>query len=131
MNDEQQARVLDLVTGLPWDDFDQAICVMELTLRLALEATREAFLTWEDAAADSDFEDEFSLTPSQVQELSPDWRLAYVARLLRSLALSYGVSAEFGGGALVGETRMATPAAILRGLNDISWLPTTAEQGGP
>src|SRR5436853_575689 len=82
---EHQRAVLDLVKGLPWADVDGAICDMESALRLALEA----FVTWEEAAENQGFEDEFSLTPSQVRDLSPEWRLAYVARLLRTLALSY------------------------------------------
>jgi hypothetical protein len=131
MNEEQRTRVFDLVSELPWADFDAAILDQELNLRLALEATQEAFLMWEAAAKDNGFEDEFSLTPSQVRELPSKWRLAYVARLLRNLALSYGVSTEFGGGPLVGADYPATPAAILRGLNDISWTPGTRKRDVP
>jgi hypothetical protein len=47
--------------------------------------------------------------------------------LLRTLALNYGVSTEFAADSLVGEARSETPAAILRGLNDISWTPVTPE----
>jgi hypothetical protein len=52
-------------------------------------------------------------------------RLSYVARLLRSLALDYGVSAEFGNGrgGLVGQGHTTSPAGLLRGLNDSSWMP--------
>jgi hypothetical protein len=61
--------------------------------------------------------------------MSPEDIGAYVARLLRSLALSYGVSAEFGDdrGGLVGEAHEQSPAALLRGLNDILWLPTATK----
>jgi len=131
MRVEQQAQVVKLIAELPWADVDGAICDMELSLRLALEATQEAFLMWEAAAEDNGFGDEFSLTPRQLRDLSPEWRLAYVARLLRSLALSYGVSTEFGGSSLVGEASGATPAAIVRGLNDISWMPCTTERDIP
>jgi hypothetical protein len=41
MNAEQRARVLHLVSELPWADIDDAIRDMELCLRLALEATQE------------------------------------------------------------------------------------------
>ena len=127
MNAEQQAEVIDLVSEQPWDDIDAAIRDMETALRLALAATGEAFLIWEERADNAGFQDEFSLTPDQLEDLSLEWRLAYIARLLRSLALSYGISAEFGGGRLVGEERSATPAAILRRLNDISWTQTTTQ----
>ena len=47
---------------------------------------------WAEAAEEHGFEDELSLTQAQLEELPPEWRLADVARLLRSLALNYGVS---------------------------------------
>jgi hypothetical protein len=54
-----------------------------------------------------------------------DEKLSYVARLLRSLTLDYGVGAEFGGkrGGLVGEAHTSSPAALLRSLNEIAWMP--------
>jgi hypothetical protein len=54
-----------------------------------------------------------------------DEKLSCVARLLRSLALAYGVSAEFRGkrGGLVGEAHTSSPAALVRSLNDIAWMP--------
>jgi hypothetical protein len=128
MSTEQQARVVGLVSKLAWGSVDDALRDMELALRLALEATREAFRMWEESADDEGFEDEFALTPDQVRNLSPEWQLAYVSSLLRTLALSYGVSAGLGGGPLVGEADTNTPAILLRGLNDISWMPTTSER---
>jgi hypothetical protein len=54
-----------------------------------------------------------------------DEKLAYLARLLRSLALAYGVSAEFGDGrgGLACQAHTTSPAALLRSLNDITWIP--------
>ena len=124
----QEERALDLLAELPWADVDAAIRGMEECLRLALEATGESFRMREEGAEENGFGDEFSLTQTLLDEPSPEWPLAYVARLLRSLALNYGVSAEFGGGPLVREAAAATPAAILRELNDISWIPLTTEQ---
>lgn len=126
MNEQQQQEALSLLTGLPWGDFDDAIREMEGCLRLALEATVAAFWMWEEEVEEIRFEDEFSLTPSQVDQLSPEWRLAYVARLLRSLALFYGVGTELGGGPPVGEACPDSPAAISRDLNDVSWISVTA-----
>lgn len=128
VNVEQQGRVLDLVKELPWADVDGAICGLEEALRLALEATDDAFTHWETVANDIGVEDEFSLAPDQVRDLSLEERLAYLARLVRSLALNYGVGAGFGDGTHVGEEHPYTPAAILRGLNDISWMPCTTER---
>ena len=131
MNAEQQERVLDLVAELPWADVDNAICGLEDALRLALEATDAAFPHWETVAEDIGVEDEFSLTPDQVRDLSPHERLAYLARLVRTLALNYGVRAGFGDGTHIGDEHPYTPAAILRGLNDISWTPCTPERDVP
>jgi len=39
MNHEQQAQVIDLVAAQPWADLDAAIVGMELSLRLAPDAT--------------------------------------------------------------------------------------------
>src|SRR4051812_31590841 len=88
MNAEQETRVRDLLADLPWDDLDGALRVMEECLRLALDATRHALVRW-DEEADDRFSNEFSLTSAQVDDLPLEFRLAYVARLVKSLALNY------------------------------------------
>lgn len=73
------------------------------------------------------FGDEFELSAEQVAELDDEWRLAYIARLLHSAALTYGVSPSVPGrtrdGELVtppaSESYPASPARLVRGLNDI------------
>jgi hypothetical protein len=124
-NAEQQGRTRELIEKLPWGDVDSALCGMEEALRLAMEATRDDFRYWEMHVEEAGFVDEFSLTPEEVAELSPEWRLAYVARLLRSLAMAYGVSTDYARNeaGLVGENNEYGPAELLRGLNDISWMP--------
>jgi hypothetical protein len=131
MHVEQQQRVLDLVTDLPWADVEGAICCVEDALRLALEATEDAFPMWEAVAEDNGFDDEFSLGPSQVRDLSPEERLAYVARLVRTVMLNYGVDDRFGDRPSVREAPSWTPAGILHGLNDISWTPVTSDRDVP
>ena len=50
-----------------------------------MEATTGAFLLWQaDDAGEQLFGDEFTLTAQQVADLDPEWRLAYVARLIRT-----------------------------------------------
>lgn len=113
---------------MAWGDMDNAIRGLEICLRRALKATGEDFARWENdlgpGLEQAGF-DEFNLPRNLIEEMPLDERLAYVARLLRSLALDYGVSAEFGGGrgGLVGEAQTTSPAALLRGLNDIAWMP--------
>jgi hypothetical protein len=107
---------------------DNVIRGLEICLRLALEATFEDFLRWENdlgPAFEDDGNDEFTLPREVIRDMPPEERLAYVARLLRSFALDYGVGYEFGAGrrgGLVGET-----AALFRCLNDILWMPTAAK----
>jgi hypothetical protein len=69
---------------------------MEEALRLALEATSGDFYRWEEEIGpplEARGYDEFSLPEAFLQAMRTEEKLAYVARLLRSLALQYGVSA--------------------------------------
>jgi hypothetical protein len=70
---------------------DEAIRDVEETLDRALAATAGKFSLWE-AEGEDRYADEFSLTGEDVAEMSLEWRLAYVGRLVRTLALRYGVS---------------------------------------
>jgi hypothetical protein len=124
---EHRGRVLALVDDLPWADVDDAIRAMEECLRLALHATRHALALWDDVAESNRFADEFSLTAGQIEKLSPEWRLAYAARLIKSLALNYGLADFEGARGAGGELGSETPAGILRGLNDIAWTPMTSD----
>jgi hypothetical protein len=124
----QQQAALVAIERMAWGDMDSAIRDLELCLRRALEATAEDFVRWENDLAlrfEEDGFDEFNLPRSSIEEMPPEERLSYVARLLRSLALHYGVSAEIGGGrgGLVDEESAASPAGLLRSLNEISWMP--------
>jgi hypothetical protein len=124
MNVEQGVRVLELVNDLPWADVDGAICDFELNLRLLVDATRDSLLLWEAEADKRGFHDEYLLGADDVRDLSEEWQLAYIARLVQNLALMYGS----GDTSDAGEPARDTPAGLLRGLNDISWTPTTSER---
>jgi hypothetical protein len=126
----QQTEALALLEEMAWGDY---LRNMEGALRLALEATTDDFYGWEEElgpAMEADGYDEFSVPPARLEELSLEEKVAYVARLLRTLALAYGVSAEFGvgQGGLVGQAHQTSPASLLRGLNDVLWLPTAVEE---
>jgi hypothetical protein len=122
---EQQARARAVIESCAWGSMDDYILDMETALRRAMEATRDALAVWEARADDLGFEDEFELSADQVAELSDEWRLAYVARLLQTLALAYGVSPD------TFENHESCPAALFRGLNDILWMPVTTERDAP
>jgi hypothetical protein len=133
---DQQARAVALIHRMAWGDMDYAIRDVETVLGLAMEATRAEFLRWEHELGplfEAEGYDEFSVPATQVEEMSDGDKLAYVARLLRTLALSYGVDAGFGY-LVAGESPLerydrlehghgSSPAALLRGLNDITWMP--------
>jgi hypothetical protein len=125
-NSGQRGEAFALLEQMAWGDMDNYICTLETALGLALEATDDDFYRWEHelepTMQSEGCEDEFSVTAARLEQLTSDEKLAYVARLLMTLALAYGVS-EVRGGRLVGEATMP-PAALLRGLNDITWMPT-------
>jgi hypothetical protein len=114
LSDGQRERAVTLIESMAWADLDGSIIDMETALRRAIEATRDDFQRWEQDAEAFGFADEFSLTSETVAELSPEWRLAYVARLLRTVALSYGVSTEFGRPA--GSSTLSMPRASRAGV---------------
>jgi hypothetical protein len=124
-DEQQQLRASELIESMTWGDMDIAILVIYRSLLLALEATSSDFARWERDSESMGHYDEFSLTPDEVVALSDEWKLAYVARLLRSLALMFGVGTEFGNQVLVAEHEPLSPAGLLCGLNDIACMPLT------
>lgn len=123
----QQARAIELIQSMPWGDIDGAIRIIDEALLRAMQATADDFQRWEVHADDMGYVDEFSLTPDDVARMSNEWKLAYVARLLRSLAGMFGVGTEFGDQVLVAEHDPHSPAGLLRGLNDIASMPLIEE----
>jgi hypothetical protein len=121
---DRQARIeaLAAIERNPWGDAAQAVEGVDQGLLLAMEATTTAFLLWQvDDAGEQRFGDEFELTPQQVDDLDPEWRLAYVARLIRTLALYWGVATEFSSSALgTPEEEASCPGSLMRKLTAIT-----------
>jgi hypothetical protein len=131
-NPSQQTEAVALLEQMAWGDMDYAICGLEICLRRALDATAEEFLRWENdlrPAFEEDGYDEFNVPDDLIANMQPEDKLAYVGRLLRSLSDDYGVTVEFEGVrmGLRGHDSDSSPAVLLRGLNDILWMPM---QGG-
>jgi hypothetical protein len=136
----QQEAALVVIEQRAWGDMDNAIRDTETALMLAMDATRAEFLRWEEELGPA-FEkegigDEFLVPAARVEEMSDGDKLAYLARLLRTLAISYGVDPGFGY-LVPGESPLerydrlesatrSSPGGLLRGLLDISWMPCTA-----
>ena len=121
---DRQARVqaLAAIESRAWDDVSQAVKTTDRGLLLAMEATTGAFLLWQaDDAGEQLFGDEFTLTAQQVADLDPEWRLAYVARLIRTLALCWGVATEFSSSALGAlDEASSRPGSLMRNLTAIA-----------
>ncbi len=83
--------------AVPWGEWDGRFPDMEVALRLLLEATRDD-LHWYDEeleeAVEARWGDEFSVPLEVVAALKPGHKLAYLGRLIITLALSYGVSLD-------------------------------------
>jgi hypothetical protein len=128
LNWDQRHRVLHLIDGIAWGDMDRSICALEATLGLALKVTVDDLAHWEEELEPrlnaNGIQDEFSVPAEAVEAMSTEERLAYVARLIKTVGLVYGLYGGFSARAQelpVGADQ--SPAALLRGLNDISWLP--------
>jgi hypothetical protein len=104
---------------MTWGDLGPAIQDVEDCLRRALGATSADLRRWEDGDFEQRFGDEFSLSDAQVEELSSEDRLAYVARLLETLALMYGLWVRGPLGGLTGEVHSNSLAALLHGLDQL------------
>jgi hypothetical protein len=121
----QQRRTVELVEHtLATDDIESRLSDIAEALRLALEATRESYVQWHEQVETTCFSDEFALSRRQVEYLSPEWRLAYVARLIHTMALAYGVStADSWGARGPGYPQPAgspSIAGLVKGLVDIA-----------
>ena len=137
-SDAQRTAAIDLLESLPWGDVEQAIYGLEAALALAIEAVGGALRLWEDEGEER-FGDEFTLSAEQVASLDDEWRLAYIARLLDTARLGYGVSANGSPGRNT-EGEVTPPvswndhagsiAGLLRGLNDILYGVPPATRAG-
>lgn len=120
-SDDQRRRVAEAIESVAWGDTDRDIRCFEDVMRRAVEATRADADRW-DAELEDRYVDEFSVDPSDVADMDPGVRLAYVGRLVRTLALAWGVSAGYRGREAVGEASPRSLGHMVRTLNDISWL---------
>jgi hypothetical protein len=126
MDRHQQLEALAILDDQPWGDMDTDIRSIEAALERALQATASEFPLWEDQGEDR-YADEFSVTPEEIETMSPEWKLAYVGRLVRNLALCYGVkTGDFGDQPPLLEADAHSPGGLLRALNDLVMLPTTS-----
>ena len=89
LSDDQPRQVADAIESVAWGDIDRAIWSFEDAMRRGVEATRADADYW-DAELEGRYV-EFSVNSSDVEDMDPAVRLAYVGRLLRTLAMTWGV----------------------------------------
>lgn len=119
-DEADRRRAVELIESIAWGDFDLDLRTFEDALRRAVEATQSYAEAW-DAELYEQYGDEFSIDLDRRDGMDESHLLAYVGRLVRTVALLYGVSAW--GEDLVGQESAGSLASLLRGLNDITWIP--------
>lgn len=97
MTNHQKIEVMRALEAAPLADIETSLVGVEVVLELALQVTHDDFLRWEDEGAVLGYGDELALDTLEVAAMPTEWRLAYVARLLRTLALDLGIGTEFSG----------------------------------
>lgn len=118
LNPGERADVLHRVAGIPWGDTSGALEDIGECLERVLAATRAEFLLWEDRGEEIGL-DEFSLERRHVETMSPEWKLAYVARLVQSLAMAYGGAGLFSADDVSLELDPGSPGGLLHALDGI------------
>lgn len=93
LTNHQQQEVLRIVSKIPWGDVESALKVIDDGLAIAMRATREDFIRWEHHHDDAGFIDEFSI--ADISALATEWRYALTARVIRSIAMAYGVGTDY------------------------------------
>jgi hypothetical protein len=109
LTQDQEKQVLQIVRETPWGDVEGALETIDEGLSIAMRASQEEFLHWEENADRAGFPDEFSIV--DIADLSPEWRHALIARLLRSIAMAYGVGTDYARDA-IGEVNLDRTAAV-------------------
>jgi hypothetical protein len=128
LSERQEREAIAAIESCPWGDMEGHIRSVEKALERALEATAEEFPLWEEEGEER-YVDEFSVSEEDIAGMSAEWRLAYIARLLRSLALCYGVAtAEFGDAPPLLLAEPNSPGGLLRALNDLIMLPVMEDE---
>jgi hypothetical protein len=126
----QRTRALELVTRLPWGDLDREIWCLEQALCRGIAATEDAHELWEQAVQER-LGTELLVAPEQVADLSPEWTLAYVARLFRTAAWMYGIDPEgHTGQPPTLQESFGSIAELVRGLNDIRTIRVLEKETG-
>lgn len=112
-------RALELLEQMPWGDIEMNISDTKDALRRLVGATSAVADRWDEEFFDS-YGDEFSVPDETVTAMTETELLAYIARLVRSLALAYGVDAGLSNRQLRQTDNPDSPAALLQGLTNLA-----------
>src|SRR4051812_46530416 len=120
ISDSDLMRLRALAEDFAVEDFSYALSDMEKALLLAVEATKRLVDEWDEEGLGCD---EFSVPRETVESMSDRQRLIYVGQLVHTVCLRYGLG--HGDPKAVLEAAPSSPAQLLRGLNDLLYLPST------
>jgi hypothetical protein len=116
----QGRAVAELLAGTPWADISNAAMSVEIVLALLLRVTAGDFATWEEAAENAGYENEYDVTDADLSAMPGALRRGYVARLIRNVALDFGVGTEYGGDVGVRRGDRDSLAFLVRRFCDIA-----------
>lgn len=92
-DDARTGAILKVIDETPWGDIEVALRVIDEALTVAMNASRNGLHYWENNIDDSPWNDEFSV--KDPSGLTPEWRIALLARLLRTIAMAYGLRTDY------------------------------------
>jgi hypothetical protein len=122
-DEAQIRRAVETIQAATWGDIDGNLSGIHDGFTRLREVTRADLQVWEDYL-DGRLPDEFSISRQKIEELSEEWRNAYVARLVESLYILWCGYSE-------ADEHVSTPGQLVHALNDILWLPLVGKRGRP
>jgi hypothetical protein len=118
----QIARARKLLETTAWSDTHAAAKAVAEGLRYARELTQDDVIAGE-TELDGNRIDECAVHPQEARAMPTEWRLAHLARLIRSIAINYGLDPDERTAQPTDRLNSNSPAAVLAELDEIVHLP--------
>lgn len=93
---ERHARICRELSDFSWAETVASAHSVDEGLRLALEVMKSWGGRWDLAEASLGFSDEWSVDPKRMAELPDEHLLAWLQRILESIALMFGTETRWG-----------------------------------
>jgi hypothetical protein len=141
----QERAVLELLEATPWERIERALSTIDESLSAAMRMTAEEYRFWQDKIAAGPTE----LDHVALADLPDEWRLAFVAAVLRNACMAYGLTTDIAGGPIgmpcpelhhaatplrrllqILGARIGTPPAVMEAIDDLDADPADIATGG-